>query len=205
MTKRRRARKAIEPEEFAVTERRLEDAFRSLPIWKPEADDTRIPIEWTIPDIVRELAMLRNTAGTHRPWEVAKRKLERLKKYANAVWDDKPTIAALPSEVRCSIAIIANLDTSNPRASEAGAPKKILAHMVAEITAERFLQLTGQRPTRRVAVDGSKLVTPSQAYGPFVEFLDRIYGILAIEASAASQTENAIKYLNKKYPPDQRT
>lgn len=155
-----------------------------------------------MPEIVRELAMLRNTAEKlpRPPWEVTKRKLERMKKSASAVWEDKVTVADLPIQTRFSIAIIANLDTSRPRPSKAGAPPKILARTVAEITAERFFQLTGRRPTRRVAADGSKLLASSQAYGPFIEFLDRIYGILAIEASAASQAERAIEYLNKNYP-----
>jgi hypothetical protein len=126
-----------------------------------------------------------------------------MKKHAKLVWDDKRAIADLPLQTRLSIAMIASLDTSNPRASEHGAPKKTLARKVAETTAEHFFQLTRQRPTRRVATDTSKLAEPNQTYGPFVEFLDVIYKILAIEASAASQAGSAIKYLNKKYPQNE--
>jgi hypothetical protein len=197
---RRRISKAVNLREFAAVEKELDAAFRTLPILHLEPGDDRIPRDFNMPELVRELATLRNTKRPPVPWEVTKRKLQGMKNYANALIQDPLEIASFPLDVRISIASIAYLDISKPPWPRNGRPKKISARKVAEITAEHFYLLTDQRPTRRTAAERSKHAQPGETYGPFINLLNRVYRILGIEASAASQAVAAIKFLNKKYP-----
>jgi hypothetical protein len=200
LTKRRRIKNVVELKEFATIERELEAAFRTLSIWRPEPGDQRISAEFYMPELVRELAMLRNTGRRGVAWDETKRKLLGMKRYASALLQTPLEIASFPLEVRILIASVAGLDTSKPPRSHNGRPKNVRARKVAEITAERFFQLTGHRPTRRTAAERSKHAQPGETYGPFIDLLDRVYRILGIEASAASQAVAAITSLNKKYP-----
>jgi hypothetical protein len=54
-------------------------------------------------------------------------------------------------------------------------PRKV---QIARVVAQHYYGLTGQKPTRRVKWDDGR------AYGPFLELLNAVYGILDIKASA---------------------
>ena len=58
----------------------LEAAFRKLPIAPP--DDGRIPYEWVIPGIGRQLALMKPVDCKVASPDAAKRKLGALKKHA---------------------------------------------------------------------------------------------------------------------------
>ena len=178
---------------FKEIEAELEAVFRALPISRPR--DGRIPVEWTMPELVRELATLRDHKRQGSTWNETKRKLLAMKKYANAVLKDDPlAIAHFPFELRILVGAVADAEFPGPPSGR-GQPQKTLARKVARITAERFFALTQKRPTRITPVEGS-----TSATNPFVELLDKVYRILGIKASAASQAKAAIRFVAKNYP-----
>ncbi|MEA2934530.1 MAG: hypothetical protein QOD74_1176 [Variibacter sp.] len=124
-------------------------------------------------------------------WGATEKNLRALKKYANALFEDPAAMAYLPIRLRELIADIAFAEIPAPPPTKTGAPKKDLARKVARFTAEHFFGLTGNRPTR-VVKDG-------KPYGPFIDFLGKVYKILNIKASAESQAKEAIEFVNKKF------
>jgi hypothetical protein len=55
--------------------------------------------------------------------------------------------------------------------------KKVQPRKLARFVALHYFLLTGERPTRRNKIDGP-------AYGPFLELLNAVYGVLGVKASA---------------------
>jgi hypothetical protein len=173
----------------------LEAAFRKLPIAPP--DDGRIPYEWLIPGIGRQLALMKPVDRKVASPDATKRKLVALKKHAKILCKDMSAMALLPLKPRILIVEIAHAeDPKLPPPAGRGAPQKSQATLVARTVAEHFYGLTGTRPTRITPTGGGK------AHGPFLEFLATIYRILGIKASAENQAKAAINFVMKKYPKD---
>ena len=180
----------------------LEAAFRKLPIAPP--DDGRIPYEWVIPGIGRQLALMKPVDRKVASPDATKRKLVALKKHAKLValkehakilCEDMSAMALLPLKLRILIVEIAHAeDTKLPPPAGRGAPQKSQVTQVTRTVAEHFYGLTGKRPTRITPPEGGK------AHGPFLEFLATIYRILGVKASAENQAKAAINFVMKKYP-----
>ncbi|PNE10298.1 MAG: hypothetical protein CR217_15155 [Beijerinckiaceae bacterium] len=76
----------------------LEAAFRKLPIAPP--DDGRIPYEWLIPGIGRQLALMKPVDRKVASPDATKRKLVALKKHAKILCEDMSAMALLPLKPR---------------------------------------------------------------------------------------------------------
>jgi hypothetical protein len=170
----------------------LEAAFRALPISSPGRG--RIPVEWTLPELVRELASMRYHKREGRPWGVTNKKLVAMKKYAKAIRDEPSAINHFPMELRILVGAVAYAEFPPPP-RQSGQPEKHLARKVARITAERFFFLTGRMPTRITSVPEG-----TRKESEFVRLLAKVYAILNIPASAESQAKDAITFVTKNYP-----
>jgi hypothetical protein len=89
----------------------LEAAFRKLPIAPPV--DRKIPYEWVIPGIGRQLALMKSVERKVASPDAAKRKLGALKKHAKTLCEDMSAMALLPLNLRILIVEIAHAE--NPK------------------------------------------------------------------------------------------
>ncbi len=171
----------------------LEEAFRRLPIRR--GDPSRgIPYEVLIPDISRELILMRS--GSQPPKgasaSVAQKKLASLSRATGRTikeLDQLPSNAvdalnlrpAALRDLTTRLRILqATAASAKPQESSSlGQPPKVQARKIAQTVALHYERLTGLSPT--VSTKGGK------AYGPFVTFLSTVFDILEIDASAESQ------------------
>jgi hypothetical protein len=114
----------------------LEAAFRKLPIAPPA--DGRIPYEWVIPGIGRQLALMKPVDRKVASPDATKRKLAALKKLAKILCEDMSAMALLPLKPRILIVEIAHAENPKLPPPGRGAPQKSLAMQVARIVAEHF-------------------------------------------------------------------
>ena len=129
----------------------LEATFRKLPIAPP--DDGRIPYEWLIPGIGRQLALMKPVDRKVASPAATKRRLVALKKHAKILCEDM-SAELLPLKLRILLLIKLNVEIAHaedpklPPPAGRGAPQKSQATLVARTVAEHFYGLTGTRPTR---------------------------------------------------------
>lgn len=172
-----RAPLAEQPAELSSKEKcaALADAFRKLPIRTVQGP-------YTIPAIAREFARM---AGA-RPKVSARmaasidRKLATMKRCADALYEQLDSLGPLSIEQRAAIITLARLPRAAkmPRSAKKK-PRKTLALRIACSAAVHYFHLTGEKPAIRNVPDGG-------AYGPFLDLLKTVYGVLDIDASAYS-------------------
>ncbi len=95
-------------------------------------------------------------------------------------WDLFAVERALELWPEGSLRAISELDDDQ---GHFGAPQKAAADNVTAMVAEYYSQATGRKPT--VIKD----VYSSEAYGPWLTFLDQVFSALKIKASAESQSK----------------
>ena len=173
-------------------EAEIEEAFRKLRIAPPV--EGRLSGALSLPGIGRDLVWLRNVKRDPTSWAATKKQLIALKKRSDALSKDSSAIGSLPIQWRLLVISLANEIIPSRPPRRGGAPKKDRARKAARIAAERYFVLTGNRPTRISPWEGGK------AHGPFIDFLEKIFEILEIKASARSQAKAAIDFVNKNYP-----
>lgn len=195
----------------AMLEAALLKLTRDAPQEAPPADG--IPYAHGIPNIVRQLMLMRPTGGSMPHSESAtvqstKRELDLVVRRAKALLAavealHKPAIDALgyregwttgpggfETQLRTLVVMAQNAKPVGlQRGAGLGAKVKTQTQAIARVAACHYLGLVGRMPTVRVR-DG-------QAYGPFVEMLDSVFQALGIEASAESQARKAIAFMEK--------
>jgi hypothetical protein len=152
-----------ELETFKDIEAKLQAAFLALPIARPKPEDRRIPVDRTIPELVRELATLRRVKREAPSWKAittATKRLIAMQKNANTLLKYPLVMMGWPMQLRILVASVAHAKIPTRPARGTGAPPKDLARKAARITAERFFQLTGKKPTRTTPVMGGKSDSP---------------------------------------------
>jgi hypothetical protein len=171
----------------------LEDAFCKLTIQRDETA-TGISYKSVIPGIARELMLM---APISRPKAASARAIRSLtsstgrtiKVLDNLSQSALDTLNYPPDDLRELTKKLRMLHAAaETRVSQRpdGQPKKVQPGKIAQVVAQHYFALTGERPTVRVK-DGEK------AYGPFLELLSTIFYILDVDASAESQTRAVIK------------
>jgi hypothetical protein len=167
----------------------LEAAFRNLQI-KQFEKATGIPYKFLIPGMGRELMLM---SPIPRPKTIgAKKALDNLTQSTGLiikVLDSLPQTVldalnfqpAALRELKTKLRILHVVAKQADVNARSGAPKKAQPSKIALVVARHYYGLTGKKPTVPKK-DGI-------AYGPFLELLKAVYGILDIKASAASQAE----------------
>ena len=74
-------------------------------------------------------------------------------------------------------------------------PRRIRAGEIAAVAAEAYIDLTGLPPSRHVDVSGTN--QKAREKGPFVAFLQELYDLLRIDASAASQAKKLLEEIGE--------
>jgi len=211
-------------------QQQLEDAFHKLPIRRCGA----LP-ETLIPGIVRELVQMRRTMRVpelERHEEAAgsdttKRELNTLKRRAEALLEaidalHKPALdalhgrtspdipgfrrgmligpAGLTTRLRILISIAESARANVPdQEPNVGAGEKVQPARIADRTATYYCVLTGEEPTVRVNAD------TYHSYGPFLDLIKEVFGILGVDASPVSQATAAYRRFKAKSRPKKLT
>jgi hypothetical protein len=148
------------------------------------------PYATQIPAIARELLLMR--PNPTKPQMPVREGLERVAKAAGqlcSLLDQLPPAAITALNLRkqalmtfkTTARTLTLVAGGSSISSVAGAPEKKHARKVAETVGIHYCRLTGKKPT--VPKKGGV------PYGPFLTLLKRVYKVLGIKASAASQAE----------------
>ena len=152
-------------------------AFRKLKV--PGGRGPGIPYEYLIPDIARQLLLMRPRPRAMSPKRLrgAHRKIEKL----SAVED-------LPLGARRALNS-ANLEMMieiSKAPAVGGRPREDFAAEVAGFVAEEYRRLTGRKPTVPVRERDAR------AYGPFLELVRDVFAALGIKASPVVWARHAV-------------
>lgn len=156
----------------------IESAVRKL-IKEPAVQDA-IPLSHAIPAFAREILM--RSYNTAKPKEPTEAELEQALDIIGRIREHRYVGTDALSNFRVSAHIILGTAVGAKPSSKKGRPPKADSAAVTEICGEIFYALTDKKPTPPAGPDNrySKCTTP------FVEFLEEIFGILGLDASAKS-------------------